>query len=33
MMWIIAFAVLGVGNYWMRMRRERKAKENPYVPE
>jgi hypothetical protein len=33
MMWIIAMAMLGVGNYWIRVRRERKARANPYVPE
>lgn len=33
MMWLIAFAVLGVGNYVMKARRDRRAKANPYVPE
>ena len=33
MMWLIAFAVLGVGNYMIKARRERRAKMNPYVPE
>jgi hypothetical protein len=33
MMWLIAFAMLGVGNYWMKARRERKAKANTYVPQ
>ena len=33
MMWLIAFAVLGVGNYVIKARRERRAKANTYIPE
>ena len=31
--WIFAIAMAAVGGYWVKVRRQRKAKDNPYVPQ
>ena len=32
MVWMIALGMAVVGGFWVKTRRQRKSKENPYVP-
>jgi hypothetical protein len=32
MIWLVTIAMAVIGGFWVKFRRQRKAKENPYVP-